>query len=491
MRTSFIVPRWLVLSLGVAVGAAACATSPSEESGGDAFTDAGGLSGSAGAPDGGTSGGAGGSAATGGRSGSGGTGGAIIVPDSGAGGGGHLQDGGECTGTVSRGESLPLALFVLFDRSVSMLSRTSSGTTKWDAATAAFSDFANSPTARDLGLGLQYFPLWKPGVPDSCTNDAQCGGGGPCYNRACSNWAPCSNGSCGLFDTCGVIGECENDRAYTCRPVGSATACSGSGGPGGRCVAIARPTCINATSCDDAVYDSAAVPLAFNNGAAITASLTATTPQGNTPTGPALRGGLAQARAYLQANPTHKAALVLATDGMPTECSPTQISSLAGLAAAAAGGSPSIQTFVIGVFSPSERATATANLDEVAAGGGTERAFIIDTNQNVTQAFAAALEAIRGTALSCDFAIPPAPPGESLDFAKVNMSYTAGGQSQDIVYVGEEANCTAATGGWYYDVKPELGQPTKLVVCPSTCTAFKTGGSGSVDIKLGCATIVQ
>ena len=52
--------------------------------------------------------------------------------------------------------------------------------------------------------------------------------------------------------------------------------------------------------------------------------------------------------------------------------------------------------------------------------------------------------------------------------------------------VDNQAAC--GTGqGWYYD---NPGEPTQIVMCPTTCGDFE-GGTGQVDIQFGCATIVD
>ena len=47
--------------------------------------------------------------------------------------------------------------------------------------------------------------------------------------------------------------------------------------------------------------------------------------------------------------------------------------------------------------------------------------------------------------------------------------------------------CTAA-GGWYYD---NPASPTKIILCPATCDEVKTFNEASIEIVLGCATVVS
>jgi len=58
--------------------------------------------------------------------------------------------------------------------------------------------------------------------------------------------------------------------------------------------------------------------------------------------------------------------------------------------------------------------------------------------------------------------------------------------------VTSAAGCDATNGGWYYDVEPSVGTPTKIIACPSTCSAFEAAPSGaSVSIQLGCDTVIK
>ena len=186
------------------------------------------------------------------------------------------------------------------------------------------------------------------------------------------------------------------------------------------------------------------------------------------------------------AHADHKVVAVLATDGQPTQCEPLDAG---GIASIAASGNPLISTFVIGVVAPND-SQAIDVLNEVAAAGGTQTAFLVDPQtQDVGTAFLDALNEIRGSALACEYKVPQPEGGQTIDYAQVNVDHTPqGGSSGTVFYVGSEANCDPEQGGWYYDVDPAGGTPTKILVCPSTCDVFKTGGE--VNIRVGCATVI-
>jgi hypothetical protein len=250
--------------------------------------------------------------------------------------------------------------------------------------------------------------------------------------------------------------------------------------------------------CDMAAYASPAAEIAALPGAApaLIASLEARTPDGKTPTAPALTGALKHAQDRATMTPDHKLAVVFVTDGQPESCTPTEIPAIATIAANAAmgvGGKPPVPTFVIGVFTPNEAATAMTNLNMWAASGGTGAAIVINTSQteaDVRQALQTALNQIRTKALACEYKIPPPTTG-AIDFGLVNVDYTSGaGAKSTIGNVPNAAACTAAKGGWHYDVDPKVGKPTSIVACPSTCAQFQADMAGRVDIALGCVTII-
>src|SRR5262249_21662394 len=195
----------------------------------------------------------------------------------------------------------------------------------------------------------------------------------------------------------------------------------------------------------------------------------------------ALQGALEHAKAMATANPTHTAIVVLATDGLPESCVPQDIPSIAMIAAAGQSGTPKVLTFVIGV------GTELANLNAIASAGGTTSAFIVDASQNVTMQFAQALNAIRTTAIACEYLIPPPSMGQ-IDFGLVNVQYTPGtGNPVLLSQVPSAASCDSAGGGWYYD-NPQ--NPTKIILCSSTCTQLKKDPMAQIKILLGCKTMI-
>lgn len=215
------------------------------------------------------------------------------------------------------------------------------------------------------------------------------------------------------------------------------------------------------------------------NAAAIVSSIGSKSPSGATPTYPALQGAIQYAKSYAVAHPTHTVVVVLATDGEPNSSCDDNMSDIANLSLVAAAGKPKILTFVIGVGS------SLSNLNSIAASGGTTSAFVLDTGGNVVTQFEAALKAIQGKALGCQYAIPKPSDGKPVDYDKVNLQLTAaGGPSGLTLYVDNVGACNATTGGWYYD---NAAAPTKILLCPASCNLVTADKDAKVEILLGCS----
>jgi hypothetical protein len=489
----------------------------------------------------------GGSGANGGAGNAGGTGGVIITSGSGGGGGSVITGGAsgtggamvnECVGDKSTGQPVPLDVYVMLDISGSMLDPAGTGS-KWDAVKAALAAFFADPASAGLTTAIQYFPLRLPNVPLTCTTDAECGAGAPCLMNICRQTpgaliacdpavatscmgpllrddGPCNlDGRCHLSGAactdaascqtatadlggCQAIGTCPDDPTLTCSVDPNLMPAPGCG----VCAPATSSFCLHENVCDPAVYQVPAVEFGELPGAAaaLTASINAQTPLGDTPSRPALRGAIAHAREWAASHAGHEVVVVLATDGFPTECtggmaafgaSDQALTDVVNVAMEGLTGASRIQTFVIGVFSGAE-ATAQANLDRIAVAGGTERAYVIDTAGNVQQGFLDALNQIRAARLDCEYLIPEPPSGKNLNLHEVNFQFTdSTGASTSYFYVAP-GGCTGAPNEWHYDVAPEaMPGPTKIVACPATCEALKATTGGSIQIQLGCTTVVR
>jgi hypothetical protein len=242
---------------------------------------------------------------------------------------------------------------------------------------------------------------------------------------------------------------------------------------------------LNLASCTASDYATPEVEIAPLPGVAskITASLAMHAPSTVTPTLPAEQGAVQHAQSWAKSHPNDAVIVVLATDGDPDTCA-TSANAVADVAAAAAvgvSGTPKILTFVIGV------GTDTANLNQIATGGGTGNAFIVDTSMNINQQFLDALNKIRGSALGCQYKIPAPTTGGTTDFGKVNVQFTTSTGTKEVFpQVASKAACPASGNAWYYD---NPAAPTQIILCTSSCGSVSAGGE--VDVLTGCQTIFK
>jgi len=235
--------------------------------------------------------------------------------------------------------------------------------------------------------------------------------------------------------------------------------------------------------CDAATYVKPGVEIGALPGAAkaLDASIMAQTPGGNTPTVPSLDGALQHAAQWAKANPTHRVAVVYATDGYPKGCDANNtIAEAAKLADAAFKGKVSIPTYVLGV------GPNLNDLNSIAMSGGTSKAFLIDTTQDAAAQLSAALASIRTTVLvGCTYTVPPPPAGQTLDPTKVNVTYTDDkGKVTTVLQDPPGTTCDSGMG-WEYSANN-----TQIDLCGSLCDSIKANPGGSLQVLFGCATQV-
>jgi hypothetical protein len=393
---------------------------------------------------------------------------------------GGSSDGGEggsesCGGDSVEATPAPLDLFIMLDQSGSMNEIAEGTTTKWKAVGLALGAFMTDKRSVGIGAGLQYFPN-QIEAPTFCTSDASCNGLGTCgVPKVCSKKA---NGS-------SSYSICEDDES-----------CVNVGIVGAKCVPFGdipggsdAKQCLG-VECRLDEYGTPDVPITEIPAAIdlFAASLGKHKPKGGTPTGPALQGAIQYATQWATDHPDHKVAVVLATDGLPTQCQPINKD---GIAAFAQAGRPLVDTYVIGVFSKTvDLDLVKANLNAVAQAGAERDAFLITTGGNAANDFADAMAEIRTSALPCDFAIPEQSSGAAIDFGKVNVNLTDADENvTELLYSTDEAGCDPDAGGWYYDADPKLGgTPTQVKLCPSSCQAYRSQPGSKIATLFGCET---
>jgi len=231
--------------------------------------------------------------------------------------------------------------------------------------------------------------------------------------------------------------------------------------------------------CTNADYAFPVVPIGTLPGVApsILKAISVQTLLTGTPMTPALDGAHIYARSRVVSQPDHTPGVVLVTDGIPHDCGST-VPGTSAVAAAAISGSPPIKTYVLGV------GPSLASLNAIAAAGGTSQAYLVD--QGGESALLAALEAIRTSALACEFVFPVGT-STNFDIASVTTQTDA---DTDPTAVDRVASAEACGGGpgWFYDnpVSPQAPPPTKITLCPSSCTPLVKGTGSHLDVRVGC-----
>lgn len=197
-----------------------------------------------------------------------------------------------------------------------------------------------------------------------------------------------------------------------------------------------------------------------------------------TPTFPGLSGTIQYAESVLAEDAKRKVAIVMVTDGEPFGCG-NQGNNIDNTAMAAAEVADHLPTYVIGV------ADANNNLDDlnqIAIGGGTDAAFIVDVKQpeQTRTALLDAINLIRGKAISCELEIPPPPAGKRLDPKRVDVQFTPHGGSSVALKYG--ADCSGDTA-WHYD---DEAAPKLIQLCEGACSTVKADPAGKLDVVFQC-----
>jgi hypothetical protein len=342
--------------------------------------------------------------------------GSIHITDAGKG----ATDGG-CGGITVAGETIPLDILVLYDRSKSMSCEIPAGGDRWTATKNALTGFVQNKDADGINIALTYFGSPVPG-------------GDP------------------LSSSCNPYDYQTPDVEFTALPMG---------------------------------------------GAAIVASLNAHSAQTDTPTVAALTGAINHAATWKADHPGHTVIVVLVTDGQPNACG---AGSLADVVAVAADGlaRAMIPTYVVGILSPGSKCSVDPNLpnqadlDTVAQAGGTMQSLVVDTTKDTGMQLVETMNKIRqNSQIPCEYSIPKPTDGQNLDYDKVNVGYTDPMSQKHVVYYAETKDkCDPSTGGgWYYDSVPLTSIPTKILLCPSTCTDVTAKFGFVVNVTLGCQAL--
>jgi hypothetical protein len=231
--------------------------------------------------------------------------------------------------------------------------------------------------------------------------------------------------------------------------------------------------------CDPASYADPPIkiePLADTIGA-ITDTLATTSGGGLAPIYAALEGALQYAVGHTAIVTGRATAVVLITDGPPSQCDEQSVEAIAELAHVAYQ-EHRVLTFPIGLTSHVE------NLEPIAQAGGTRAAILIEGG-NTTEQLLDALLGIATTPLSCAYLGPAPPPGEDIDaaYAEARLLYTPpGGDAEQVPRLaGPESCADSLHGGWFLE---DPVSSATIRVCACTCNRFD---GGTIEVGFGCA----
>lgn len=248
-------------------------------------------------------------------------------------------------------------------------------------------------------------------------------------------------------------------------------------------------------------YATADVPITPLPSPAFSAAIDAVTPPDDdtwrlgTPTLPAVEGTIQAIQALQAAGDNTNYNLVLVSDGMPALCTAVQIPDrIEPVVDAVAAVADTIPTYVIGVNNPAtdedpNPPDTVSDLNLVAEAGGTNQAFIIDTNDPAatTQQFKMIVDTIREFSFSCSLTIPEPTGGDVFDKNKVNVKYTS--ESLGEIPFIYDPSCPEMGNGWYYD---DEANPTTINLCANVCEAIRDQmDEGNLSVELGCQTRIK
>ncbi|WP_437593903.1 DNRLRE domain-containing protein [Sorangium sp. So ce1000] len=315
-----------------------------------------------------------------------------------------------CTATASATRFRPVTLFVALDRSTSMRQTTTGvnvSMDRWIPATNALKAFFQDPASAGLGVAFRFWPHNNPGN---------------CDGSSC----PAGGGGCALplvpFDG----------------------------------------TAARRLSEDPAPWDQqeSALVNAINSVAA---------PSGETPMYPALDGATTWAINYKNAHPDEEVAVVLITDGAPSDCDtiPSHIGNLARNAFENYG----VRVHAVGF------GNSGAELINLIAHQGGGQAFNLLAGSTLQGSLLSALASIRGETPACDVAVPPAGVADPASVSVV-YAYGTGGETT----LTHRAGPGSCGDGWYFADATN----TSARLCPETCSALRGYPGGQLRATVPC-----
>jgi len=197
-----------------------------------------------------------------------------------------------------------------------------------------------------------------------------------------------------------------------------------------------------------------------------------TTPSGATPLLSALGGALMHMEQMAKSKPMDRNVVVLVTDGEPTDCH-TQREAFYEKAADAYS-TYGVVTYMVNV------ADGNKNLMQEIANRGHGEYFYI-TDANAATELSNALNQIRANSVSCDLLLNAS---VEIDPNDVSVSFqSSGGAASSFSAVVDADACGSLTDAFYFD---ESVGPTKITLCPDTCSLVRADVGSRTDLVVSC-----
>lgn len=200
-------------------------------------------------------------------------------------------------------------------------------------------------------------------------------------------------------------------------------------------------------------------------------------PVGQTPTYTALIGALDHAKDWASAHPDRHTVVVFVTDGDANRCSPTEPGAIASQASGLLQTPPSVPVYFVGI-------DGSYGLDPVAEATGTKEVLEIMIRDSVSDAvddFVGILLDIAKPYQPCEFDLPEG----FTELGQLELAYQDRfGGSYEVGVLNSANECLSSlSGGFYFSGWTLSGEPSRVTLCPCTCSALQ---DTSVVLRAAC-----
>jgi hypothetical protein len=220
------------------------------------------------------------------------------------------------------------------------------------------------------------------------------------------------------------------------------------------------------------------------NRAALDAAMAAQSPRGPRPTGPALAGAIAHAKAWAAEHTTSAVTVVLVTGGLPDVCTPGDVQGIAEIARAGQESTPGVQTHVVALGPDA----STAGWDTVSRTGGTRASSSDAATAYPGTTLHGALRRLFATPVECGYALTALTSGgdEWSDPGRMTVNYTTPAGTFRVPFVNSIEDCDQPGAGFYVVRESSESRPSRIELCPSTCDRVQ---GGEVELGYDCSRV--